>query len=225
MQRGGDGGQHQDDDEDGPEAEGFGHEAADVAVHAAHSPVDGGDDAHGGAEDAGVQVFAEDDVGEGEDGAGDALEEPAGDEQRQRGGGDAEEGAGAHDAEDQEQGGAAADEVAPASDHRAGDGAGEEEHGLHGGGAVGAQAEGGGDLRQRRGDHAGVELEGQHAEQQGGNEQGGAAAGELWLVCACFVADGGWRRGGDRGWAVHIKLLCSAGGVLPLGCELLYNHV
>ena len=135
---GGDGRQDQDDGEDGPEAERLGHQAADVAVRAADASVDGGDDAHGRAEDAGLQVFAEHDVGEREDGAGDALQEPAGDEERQGGGGDAEDGARAHDAEDQEQGGAASDEVAPASDDGPGDGAGEEEHGLDGGGAVGA---------------------------------------------------------------------------------------
>jgi hypothetical protein len=76
--------------------------------------------------------------------------------------------------------------------------------------AVGAQAEAGGDLRQRRGDHAGVELEGQHAEEQGGDEEGGAAAAEFGLVHV-FIFDGGWRRGGAGGWCVHIKLLCSAG--------------
>jgi hypothetical protein len=131
---GGDGGEHQHDGEDGPEAEGLGHQAADVAVHSPDAAVDGGDDAHGGAEDARLQVLAEHDVGEREDRAGHALQEAAGDEQRQGGRGDAEEGAGAHDGQHQQEGGAAADEVAPPADHGAGDGAGEEEHGLHGGG-------------------------------------------------------------------------------------------
>lgn len=131
-----------------------------------------------------------------------------------RGGrGDAEDGAGAHDAQDQQQRGAARDEVAPPADHGPGDGAGQEEHGLDGGGTVRALPEARGDLRQRGGDHAGVQLEGQHAQQQGGDQQGGAAAGELGRVVAGDDDGGaslGGRRGCGGGWGVHIKLLCSS---------------
>ena len=105
-----------------------------------------------------------------------------------------------------------------------GDGAGEEEHGLHGGGAVGALAEAGGDLRQRRGDHAGVELEGQHAEQQGGNEQGGAAAGECLVTSVSLSTAAGGEAVAVAGVFTSNSFVLLA-GVLPLGCQLLYNHV
>jgi hypothetical protein len=80
-----DGGQDKHDDEDGPEAERFGHEAAHVAIHSPDPAVDGGNDAHRRAEGFRLQVLAEDDVGEREHGAGDALQEAARDEQFQRG--------------------------------------------------------------------------------------------------------------------------------------------
>ncbi|MET3350455.1 UNVERIFIED_ORG: hypothetical protein ABID57_002147 [Arthrobacter sp. UYEF1] len=73
-----DGGEDEHHGEHGPEAQGLGHQLAHVA---AHSPVDGSDDAHGRAEHPGLQVLVEDNLGEREAGAGDALQGPAGDEQ------------------------------------------------------------------------------------------------------------------------------------------------
>ena len=64
--------------------------------------------------------------------------------------------------------------------------------GLHLGHRSGVGAEMRADLRQRRGDHAGVELERQHTQQERGDEDGGlgAAAGGLRV--------GGLRFGGLR---------------------------
>lgn len=144
----------------------IGEQAAQVAVQAAYAAVDCGDHAQGGAEHPGAEAFVEDDVGELEGGAGGALENPSGQQQRQAGGQCAQQGAQGGDRQNCEEHLLAAGEIAEPSEDHACDRTGEEEQRGDLGDVSYAAAEFARHFRQRRGDHARVELVGDDAQHQ-----------------------------------------------------------